>query len=140
MVITTNRSAILIIFLRGVFIDGESCEMLSRPENARNAPANPTRIEVGVRDACANMLVKRKGNSAMGMWVKTVQMMARSLRKAISAPTRLTFALSLIPTQFSKPRSTSTLIVISKIEGPIAGNTTLKYWIADRQLMAAVRK
>ena len=114
--------------------------MLSRPENARNAPANPTRIEVGVRDACSNILVKRKGNSVTGMWVKTVQMMARLLRKAISAPTRLTFALSLIPIQFSKPRSTSTVIVISKIKGPIAGNTTLKYWIADRQLMAAVRK
>src|SRR5207248_10260867 len=126
--------------LRGAFIEGESCEMLSRPENARNEPAKPTRIELGVSDACANILAKREGNSEMGMWVKTVQMTARSLTKAMRAPTRLTLALSLIPIQFNKPSSNRTLIVISRIKGPIVGSTTLKYWTADRQLMAAVRK
>ena len=101
--------------------------MLSRPEKARNAPANPTRIEAGVRDSCANILAKREGISVIGMWVKTVQMIARSLTKAISAPIRLTFALSLIPTQLSRPRSTNTPMVISKIAGTIVGKTTLKY-------------
>src|SRR2546421_4978981 len=140
MVMTTRKSAILMIFLRGVFIEGESWEMLSRPEKARKAPANPTRIEGGVRDACSNILAKRNGNSEMGIWVKTVQMLARSLTKATRAPSRLTFALSLMPTQLRMPRRTSTLMVISKIKGAMAGNTTLKYWMADRELIAAVRK
>ena len=45
---TTKTSAIPIVFLRGVFITGESCEMLSSPEKARNEPAKPIRTVIGV--------------------------------------------------------------------------------------------
>src|SRR5207248_10766916 len=126
--------------LRGAFIEGESCEMLSRPENARNEPAKPTRIELGVSDACANILAKREGNSEMGMWVKTVQMTARSLIKAMRAPNRLTLALSPIRIQFNKPSSKRTLSATSRLKGKVVGSTTLKYWTRGRQLMAAERR
>src|SRR5512135_1697417 len=35
--------------LRGSFMTGDSCEILSSPEKARNDPAKPTRIVTGVR-------------------------------------------------------------------------------------------
>src|SRR5205814_9391599 len=62
MVMTTRKSAILLIFLRGVFIEGESWEMLSRPEKDSKAPANRTRIEGGGTDAGSNVREQRNGN------------------------------------------------------------------------------
>src|SRR5579863_862786 len=63
MVKTTMSSAIPATFLRGVFMTGESCEMLSRPEKARNEPAKPIKIETGVSVSCANIA----GNSDRDM-------------------------------------------------------------------------
>jgi hypothetical protein len=40
---TTSKSAMPATFLRGVFITGDNCEILSRPEKARNEAANPVR-------------------------------------------------------------------------------------------------
>src|SRR5437879_2327774 len=40
---TTSNKAMLATFLRGVFMTGDNCEILSRPEKARNEPAKPTR-------------------------------------------------------------------------------------------------
>ena len=43
IVSTTSNNAMPATFLRGVFITGDNCEILSRPEKARNEPAKPTR-------------------------------------------------------------------------------------------------
>ena len=126
MVNTTSKSAIPATFLRGVFMTGESCEMLSKPEKARNEPAKPIRMETPVSFSCANILGKSDRKEEKDIWVKTVTRMATSLAKAITAPTRLTLALSLTPTQFRMPSSTSTPMVISTANGPIAGRTTLR--------------
>jgi len=45
----TRNSAIFPTTLRGSFITGESCEILSNPEKARNDPAKPTSSVTGVR-------------------------------------------------------------------------------------------
>jgi hypothetical protein len=47
----TRKSAIFPTSLRGSFMTGESCEILSNPEKARNDPAKPTSRVTGVR-AC----------------------------------------------------------------------------------------
>jgi hypothetical protein len=43
----TRKSAIFPTLLRGSFMTGESCEILSRPEKARNDPAKPTSRVMG---------------------------------------------------------------------------------------------
>src|SRR5438045_1591790 len=42
---TTSNRAMAATFLRGAFMTGDNCEILSRPEKARNEPAKPTRRE-----------------------------------------------------------------------------------------------
>ncbi len=123
---TTSKSARPAVRLRGIFITGESCEILSSPEKARNEAANPIRIEVGASEWLANILGKSDKNSPKEICVKTVTRMAISLRKAMTAPTKLTFALSLMPTQLSIPSNTSTAIVANKAMGFSAGKTTLR--------------
>src|SRR6266581_7940827 len=140
IVSTTNNNAIPATFLRGVFITGESCEILSRPEKARKEAAKPIKILAGPSEWFANIWGIRAMNSEKEICVKTVTRIARSLTKAIIAPTKLTFALSLMPIQFRKPRRISTPTVIHKAYAPTAGITTLRYSIPERQLMAAVRK
>ena len=68
------------------------------------------------------------------MCVKTVTRIARSLKKAMTAPTMLTLALSLTPTQLRIPSRMRATMVIHKVMlsprnvvwGPIAGSTTLR--------------
>src|SRR5258707_13513196 len=72
---TTSKSAIPAVLLRGTFITGESCEILSRPEKARNEAANPIRIEVGAREWFANILGKSDKNSPKEICGKTVTRM-----------------------------------------------------------------
>lgn len=43
IVTTTSNKAMPATFLRGVCMTGDNCEILSRPEKARNEPAKPTR-------------------------------------------------------------------------------------------------
>jgi hypothetical protein len=140
MVNTTSKSAIPATFLCGYFITGESWEILSSPENARKAPANPVRKVTGLNGLSANILGSSAKKSPKDICVNTVNRIARSLRNAITAPTRLTFALSLMPTQFKIPSKTRMPTVSQRANGPIAGITTLKYSIPDRQLIAAVKK
>ena len=152
IVSTTSKSATPAVRLRGILITGDSCEILSRPENARNEPAKPTRIEIGVSLPCPNISENIERNCARDMWVKTVTRIAISLRKAIVAPTRLTFALSLTPIQLSNPNKIRTTTVTSKsgnwiapnmgreTAAPSAGSTTLRYCIPDRLLIDEVRK
>src|SRR5579885_1563236 len=52
---TTSRRASRIVRLRGGFITGASCEMLSSPEKARNDPANPVSSVKIVRGLPENM-------------------------------------------------------------------------------------
>ena len=152
MVTTTNKSANPVIRLRGVFMTGASWEILSKPEKARNEAAKPNRSTMGVSELCSNIFGNSEKNSDKDRWVKTVARIAMSPRNAITAPTRLTLALSRMPIQFKIPRRTSTPMVVASKErwtGPnhtctillsSAGTTTLRYCIPERQLMAAVRK
>ncbi len=65
-------------------------------------------------------------NSENEICVKTVTKIARSLTKAIIAPTKLTLALSLMPYQLRIPKSirTTTVIVSTIGRGVMAGKTT----------------
>src|SRR5579863_2908964 len=117
MVNTTSKRAMPATFLRGAFITGESCEMLSRPEKARNDPAKPTRIVVGPSTWFWNILGKSERKVENERCVKTVMRMAMSLAKAITAPTRLTFALSLMLTQLRIPSKINTTMVTSSAMG-----------------------
>src|SRR5437879_5697695 len=49
------------------------------------------------------------------MWVKTVTRIARSLKKAMTAPTMLTLALSLTPTQLRIPSRIRATMVSHKV-------------------------
>ena len=152
IVSTTSKSAIPATFLRGVRITGDNWEMLSKPEKARKEPAKPINNSLGPSAFDANVSEKSLRKVAKERCVKTVKRMAISLPNAMIAPMKLTFALSLIPNQLRRPRSTRKPIVrksngswIGPKNGiailiPIAGSTTLKYCIPDRQLIAAVRK
>ena len=100
---------------------GESCEMLSSPENARKEPAKPIRIVMGVSAWPTNMLGDNERNSGMEICEKTVMRNATSLRNAIVAPTRLTFALVLMPIKLRIPSRTRVPIVIIRANGSIDG-------------------
>src|SRR5258708_5073977 len=118
---TTSKSARPAVRLRGIFITGESCEILSSPEKARNEAANPIRIEVGASEWLANILGKSDKNSPKEICVKTVTRMAISLRKAMTAPTKLTFALSLMPTQNVCQPFAGTNLYPDRIRGLVPG-------------------
>src|SRR6266566_904669 len=137
---TTNKSASPAVFLRGVFMTGESCEILSKPEKARNEPAKPVKRVAVVNTWPSNILGKSDKKYGKEIWVKTVNRTARSLTKAMTAPTRLTLALSLIPIQFKMPKRMRIPMASHTKIGPMAGTTTLKYKTPERQLRAAVRK
>src|SRR5437016_3974495 len=103
MVTTTNKSANPVMRLRGVFMTGASWEILSKPEKARNEAAKPNRSTMGVSELCSNIFGNSEKNSDKDRWVKTVTRIAMSPRNAITAPTRLTLALSRMPIQFKIP-------------------------------------
>src|SRR6266566_1719075 len=111
IVSTTSKSASPATFLRGVFITGESCEILSRPEKARKEFAKPINRVAAVSLWFANIKGKSDKNSEKEICVKTVISIAISLAKAMMAPTRLTFALSLMPIQLRIPSSTRIAMV-----------------------------
>ena len=129
IVSTTINNAIPATFLRGVFITGESCEILSSPEKARNEAAKPIKIETGPSEWFANIWGIRARNSENEICVNTVTRIAMSLKKAIIATTKLTLALSLIPTQLRMPKSMRAVIVIHRANGPNRrkDNTEVKY-------------
>ncbi len=60
--------------------------------------------------------------------------------KCNNSPARLTFALVPMPIQLRTPRRMRVPIAIIRAKGTIAGMTTLRYSIPERQLIAAVRK
>jgi len=114
MAMTTRSIALPATRLRGSFIVGESWEILSRPEKARKEPAKPTSKEKGVRLWLANMRGIKDTISVKERWENTVTRIARSLKKAMEAATRLTLALSPMPIQFNRPSRNSIAMVIPR--------------------------
>ena len=125
-VITTIARAIALVLFRGTFITGESWEMLSRPEKARNEPAKPIRMVTGVSVWFANIFGKSERNWARVRCEKTVARRAMSLRNATPAPMRLTLALALTPNQLRKPSRARIPRVATRAKGSSLGTTTLR--------------
>ncbi len=110
---TTIKRAMPATLFRGVLMTGESWEMLSRPEKARNAPAYPIKMKPGVSVRWSNMLGNNDKKEENEIWGKTVISIATLLPKEIIAATKLTFALSLRPIQFRRPSNARTTMVMS---------------------------
>ncbi len=138
-VITTSANAKVTVLRRGSAMTGESCEMLSSPENARNAPENPVSMTTGVMEP-ANISPITWPMACSGTLINTAMMIAILVTKAATATNALTLALSLMPHQLSRPSNARTSSAAGSTYGLMPVKMASKYCRPESELMAEVRK
>src|SRR5258708_33437167 len=138
-VITTSANAQVTVLRRGSAMTGESCEMLSRPENAKNAPENPVSMTTGVMEP-ANISPITWPMACSGTLMNTATMITTSVTKAATATVALTRALSRIPHQFSMPSNARTSSVAGSTYGLMPVKMASKYCKPESEMIAEIRK